>query len=80
MLLIILGETEVEPSSRLQILDTGDLLIAAVKETDAGQYTCVRANEAGEVRGSAHLQVLGGYTTTINMHSCIEIKLNEQTS
>lgn len=54
-----LGEKEVEVSSRVQILDTGDLLIAAVKETDAGQYTCVRANEAGEVRGSAHLQVLG---------------------
>lgn len=53
------GEKEVEASSRVQILDTGDLLIAAVKETDAGQYTCVRANEAGEVRGSAHLQVLG---------------------
>lgn len=49
-------------SSRVQILDTGDLLIAAVKETDAGQYTCVRSNEAGEVRGSAHLQVLGGYS------------------
>lgn len=61
VLLIFSGEKEVQVSSRVQILDTGDLLIAAVKETDAGQYTCVRSNEAGEVRGSAHLQVLGGY-------------------
>ncbi|XP_074029858.1 sidekick cell adhesion molecule isoform X2 [Leptinotarsa decemlineata] len=52
------GEKEVETSSRVQILDTGDLLIASVKESDAGQYTCLRSNEAGEVRGSAHLQVL----------------------
>lgn len=60
-LLIFLGEKEIETSSRVQILDTGDLLIAAVKESDAGQYTCIRSNEAGEVRGSAHLQVLGQY-------------------
>uniref|UniRef100_A0A6P7F6S0 Protein sidekick n=1 Tax=Diabrotica virgifera virgifera TaxID=50390 RepID=A0A6P7F6S0_DIAVI len=52
------GEKEVATSSRVQILDTGDLLIAAVKEIDAGQYTCIRSNEAGEVRGSAYLQVL----------------------
>ncbi|RZC39905.1 sidekick, partial [Asbolus verrucosus] len=52
------GEQEVETSSRVQILDTGDLLIAAVKESDVGIYTCIRANEAGEVRGSAHLGVL----------------------
>ncbi|KAJ8914572.1 hypothetical protein NQ315_010036 [Exocentrus adspersus] len=52
------GEKEIETSSRVQVLDTGDLLIAAVKESDAGQYTCIRSNEAGEVRGTAHLQVL----------------------
>ncbi|XP_068898271.1 protein sidekick isoform X6 [Tenebrio molitor] len=52
------GEQEVETSSRVQILDSGDLLIAAVKESDVGMYTCIRANEAGEVRGSAHLGVL----------------------
>lgn len=46
-------------SSRIQILETGDLLIAAVREKDAGVYTCVRSNEAGEVRGSANLSVLG---------------------
>ncbi|XP_063923423.1 protein sidekick isoform X2 [Zophobas morio] len=52
------GEQEIETSSRVQILDTGDLLIAAVKEADVGMYTCIRANEAGEVRGSAYLGVL----------------------
>lgn len=55
------GEQEVATSSRVQILDTGDLLIAAVKDTDAGQYTCIRANEAGSVRGAAHLGVLGQF-------------------
>ena len=53
------GEQEIETSSRVQILDTGDLLIAAVKEADVGMYTCIRANEAGEVRGSAYLGGLG---------------------
>lgn len=50
---------EIETSGRIQILDTGDLLISAVKESDAGIYSCIRANEAGEVRGSAFLGVLG---------------------
>lgn len=49
----------VEASGRLQVLDPGDLLIAAVKESDAGLYTCVRANEAGDVHASAYLTVLG---------------------
>lgn len=43
----------------MQVLDSGDLLIAAVKEADAGHYTCIRANEAGEVHASAYLTVLG---------------------
>jgi protein sidekick len=43
----------------VQVLDPGDLLIAAVKESDAGYYTCIRANEAGEVHASAYLTVLG---------------------
>lgn len=55
----ILGKDEVTTSSRVQILETGDLLIAAVRENDAGYYTCLRTNEAGEVKGSAHLSVLG---------------------
>jgi hypothetical protein len=49
----------VEPSGRMQVLDPGDLLVAAVKESDAGHYTCIRANEAGEVHASAFLTVLG---------------------
>ncbi|PSN39774.1 Protein sidekick [Blattella germanica] len=48
----------VETSGRVQVLDTGDLLIAAVRESDAGHYHCLRANEAGEVQASAYLTVL----------------------
>lgn len=56
---------EIETSGRIQILETGDLLISAVKESDAGFYSCIRANEAGEVRGSAFLSVLGKYWTAL---------------
>nr|CAD7448038.1 unnamed protein product [Timema bartmani] len=49
----------VDMSGRVQVLEQGDLLIAAVKETDAGGYTCVRANEAGLVTASGYLSVLG---------------------
>lgn len=49
----------VEIAGRVQVLDNGDLLIAAVKPNDAGKYTCIRANEAGSVNGSAYLTVLG---------------------
>ncbi|KAL5276641.1 SDK2 family protein [Megaselia abdita] len=48
----------VEISSRVQILESGDLLISNVRETDAGLYSCVRSNEAGTVQGEAHLGVL----------------------
>ncbi|XP_067013442.2 protein sidekick isoform X2 [Anabrus simplex] len=48
----------VEVSSRVQIHEQGDLLIAAVRESDAGEYTCVRSNEAGSVEASAFLSVL----------------------
>lgn len=44
---------------RTQILEQGDLLIADVKNTDAGKYSCVRQNEAGKVEASAYLSVLG---------------------
>lgn len=54
-------QNDIEVSSRIQILENGDLLISAVRETDAGLYTCIRANEAGEVKGSAYLSVLGTY-------------------
>lgn len=49
----------VEIAGRVQVLENGDLLIAAVKPNDAGKYTCIRANEAGSVNGSAYLTVLG---------------------
>lgn len=51
----------VEIAGRVQVLDNGDLLIAAVKPYDAGKYTCIRANEAGSVNGSAFLTVMGDY-------------------
>lgn len=48
-----------EISGRVQHLDSGDLLISNVRETDAGRYTCVRSNEAGSVNGKAYLNVMG---------------------
>lgn len=47
-----------ELSGRVQVLENGDLLIAAVRESDAGKYTCNRANEAGFVEASGYLSVL----------------------
>lgn len=49
------------PSGRIQILEDGSLLIAAVRAADAGKYTCIRTNEAGSVEDSAYLSVLGIY-------------------
>lgn len=51
--------TPVEIAGRVQVLESGDLLIADIKPTDAGKYTCIRANEAGSVNGSAYVSVLG---------------------
>lgn len=48
----------VDLTGRLQVLETGDLLIAAVREGDAGKYTCIRANEAGQVQAAGYLSVL----------------------
>ncbi|XP_016844898.1 protein sidekick isoform X4 [Nasonia vitripennis] len=50
--------TPVEIAGRVQVLENGDLLIADVKPSDAGKYTCIRANEAGSVNGSAYVSVL----------------------
>lgn len=61
MWLALTDDQPVELSGRVQALETGDLLIAAVRATDAGIYTCIRSNEAGAVKGSAHLGVLGEY-------------------
>lgn len=41
------------------MLETGDLLIADTRESDAGKYTCIRSNEAGSVQASAFLGILG---------------------
>ena len=46
-------------SGRLQALDEGDLLITSTTTADGGKYTCVRANDAGNVSGEAYLTVLG---------------------
>ncbi|XP_030078899.1 protein sidekick isoform X12 [Drosophila hydei] len=55
----IYNETQlVELSSRVQILESGDLLISNIRAADAGLYICVRANEAGSVKGEAYLGVL----------------------
>lgn len=51
-----------ETSGRIQILESGDLLISNVRESDAGLYTCMRSNEAGTVQGEAFLTVMGEYT------------------
>lgn len=53
-----------ELSGRVQVLENGDLLIAAVRESDAGKYTCNRANEAGFVEASGYLSVLGNVIET----------------
>ena len=49
---------EISFSGRIQILDDGSLHLTKVRPTDAGKYTCVRANDAGAVSASAHLSVL----------------------
>jgi protein sidekick len=45
-------------SGRLQILEDGSLLIARVRASDRGRYTCARTNEAGTLEGEAWLTVL----------------------
>ncbi|XP_026329233.1 protein sidekick isoform X2 [Hyposmocoma kahamanoa] len=45
-------------SGRLQALEDGDLLITGTTTADSGKYTCMRANDAGNVSGEAYLTVL----------------------
>ncbi|XP_065171276.1 protein sidekick-like isoform X3 [Atheta coriaria] len=52
------NQSELEVSGRVQVLENGDLLIAAVRESDAGVYSCLRANEAGQAGGTAYISVL----------------------
>ncbi|XP_014666254.1 PREDICTED: protein sidekick-1-like [Priapulus caudatus] len=52
---------DVSSSSHLQILSSGDLFVADVKQSDAGVYTCEAANELGSVTASAHLTVTVWY-------------------
>lgn len=65
----------VDLTGRIQILEQGDLLIAAVRETDAGKYTCIRANEAGQVQAAGYLSVLGKY---LNQSSFYRVFLLQQ--
>lgn len=58
-----------EYSGRVQVLDSGDLLISNVRETDAGLYACSRSNEAGTVNGQAYLGVMG------KCHVCFSLLL-----
>ncbi|XP_058794092.1 protein sidekick isoform X3 [Phymastichus coffea] len=48
----------VEIVGRVRVSESGDLLIADVKPSDAGKYTCIRANDAGSVNASAYVSVL----------------------
>ena len=52
------NDGEISFSGRIQILEDGSLLIAKVRSTDRGKYTCIRSNEAGTVRGVAWLSVM----------------------
>lgn len=61
----------VELSGRIQFLDSGDLLISNVRESDAGLYSCIRSNEAGTVNGQAYLIVMGKYFLVINICSLV---------
>ncbi|XP_050075210.1 protein sidekick [Anopheles maculipalpis] len=48
----------IEASARMQILDSGDLLLSNVREADSGLYSCIRENEAGRITGAGYLTVL----------------------
>ncbi|XP_015923362.1 protein sidekick isoform X2 [Parasteatoda tepidariorum] len=50
--------TDLLSSGRIQILESGSLLIASAEYDDVGKYTCVRENSAGSIKGSGYLIVL----------------------
>ncbi|KAL1423418.1 hypothetical protein MTO96_021173 [Rhipicephalus appendiculatus] len=49
---------DVQCEGRMQILESGTLVIASVVLADSGKYTCVRANSAGSASAEAYLTVL----------------------
>ncbi|GFS86545.1 protein sidekick [Nephila pilipes] len=49
---------EIHSAGRVQILESGSLLIASAESNDVGKYTCMRENSAGSVKGSGYLAVL----------------------
>lgn len=51
------GDTVIESEGRIQILDSGTLLIAAAQPQDEGSYTCVHSNVEGSVSATAYLVV-----------------------
>lgn len=59
LLLYFIDVTEMHSIGRIQILDSGSLLIASTEASDVGKYTCSRMNSAGSVQESAYLTVLG---------------------
>ncbi|XP_065308715.1 protein sidekick isoform X2 [Dermacentor albipictus] len=48
----------VHSEGRMQILESGTLVIASVVLADSGKYTCMRANSAGSASAEAYLTVL----------------------
>ncbi|KAG8182396.1 hypothetical protein JTE90_018287, partial [Oedothorax gibbosus] len=50
--------TDIHNTGRIQILESGSLLIASAESKDVGKYTCMRENSAGSLKGSGHLIVL----------------------
>ncbi|GIY32797.1 protein sidekick [Caerostris extrusa] len=55
---LLLDTTDIHSSGKLQILESGSLLIASAESSDVGKYTCIRENSAGSVKGYAYLAVL----------------------
>lgn len=68
-------------SGRVQFLESGDLLISNVRESDAGLYTCTRSNEAGTVFGEAYLGVMGKFLANLPFilcSSCVWFDLTDE--
>ena len=56
------GQELIQGDSRIQVKDNGDLVINSVMVSDAGKYTCLAKNMAGEKASiPATLKVLGRF-------------------